>query len=133
MSNLVAKVSKISSNQNLNIIEFDFLDTTLKMMSLDLPKDISIGKRVELLIKPTNVIIAKGVLGEISLSNRFFATIENLENGELLSSMKLKIGSYYLESIITKSSSQNMNLKKGDEIFALVKASDISIYKVLND
>ncbi|WP_198305997.1 TOBE domain-containing protein [Arcobacter vandammei] len=133
MSNLVAKVSKISSNQNLNIVEFDFLDTTLKMMSLDLPKGISIGKSVELLIKPTNVIIAKGVLGEISLSNRIFATIQSLENGELLSSMKLKIGSYYLESIITKSSSQKMNLKKGDEILALIKASDLSILRVLND
>ncbi len=133
MSKLVARVKNIRNYQNLNIVEFDFSNVILKMMSLDLNKNIIVGKKVELLIKPTNVIISKGKIGEISLSNRLPATIKTLNNGELLSSILLKIDDYTLESIITKDSSLAMNLKENDIITALIKASDISISKVLND
>ena len=133
MSKLAARVKNIRNYQNLNIVEFDFSNTILKMMSLDLNKNIIVGKKVELLIKPTNIIISKGEIGEISLSNRLHATIKTLNNGELLSSILLKIDDYTLESIITKDSSLAMNLKENDIITALIKASDISISKVLND
>ncbi|MCT7648501.1 TOBE domain-containing protein [Aliarcobacter butzleri] len=133
MSKLVAKVSKINSLDNLNIVEFDFFGKTLKMMSLGLNSDIQIGTKVNLCVKPTNVAIAKNLSGEISLSNQLFATIENIENGELLSSILLKIEDCYLESIITKDSSSKMNLKKNDNVLVLIKASNLSIEEVLND
>ncbi|MCG3676353.1 TOBE domain-containing protein [Aliarcobacter butzleri] len=133
MSKLVAKVSKINSLDNLNIVEFDFFGKTLKMMSLGLSSDIQIGTKVNLCVKPTSVAIAKNLSGEISLSNQLFATIENIENGELLSSILLKIEDCYLESIITKDSSSKMNLKKNDNVLVLIKASNLSIEEVLND
>ena len=133
MSKLVAKVSKINSLDNLNIVEFDFFGKTLKMMSLGFSSDIQIGTKVNLCVKPTNVAIAKNLSGEISLSNQLFATIENIENGELLSSILLKIEDCYLESIITKDSSSKMNLKKNDNVLVLIKASNLSIEEVLND
>ncbi|MFW2568005.1 TOBE domain-containing protein [Aliarcobacter butzleri] len=133
MSKLIAKVSKINSLDNLNIVEFDFFGKTLKMMSLGLNSDIQIGTKVNLCVKPTNVAIAKNLSGEISLSNQLFATIENIENGELLSSILLKIEDCYLESIITKDSSSKMNLKKNDNVLVLIKASNLSIEEVLND
>ena len=133
MSKLLARVKTIRNHQNLNILEFYFMDTVLKMMSLDLNSEVEVGKKVELLIKPTNVTISKGFIGEISLSNRIVASIENLDNGELLSSILLKTQEYFLESIITKDSSIAMNLAKNDVVTALIKASDISILRVLND
>lgn len=133
MSKLVVRVKSIRNHQNLNIVEFDYMDIVLKMMSLDLSSDIVVGKRVKLLIKPTNITISKGFIGEISLSNRILTTIENIENGELLSSILLKTEDFTLESIITKDSSLAMNLQKNDIVTALIKASDISISRVLND
>ena len=133
MSKLVVRVKSIRNHQNLNIVEFDYMDIILKMMSLDLNNDIVVGKKVELLIKPTNITISKGFIGEISLSNRILATIENIENGELLSSILLRTADFTLESIITKDSSLTMNLQKNDTVTALIKASDISISRVLND
>jgi molybdopterin-binding protein len=132
MSKLVAIVKSIRTHQNLNIVEFDFMHTVLKMMSLDLNSNVQVGKKVELLFKPTSVSVSKGFIGEISLSNRIIATIEDLENGELLSSILLKIGDFTLESIITKDSSLAMNLQKNDTVTALIKASDLSISRVLN-
>ena len=81
MSQLVATIKKINSIDNLNIVEFDFHGLTLKMMSLDLNTDVQVGKKVKLSVKPTNISIAKNLIGEISLSNQIVATIENLENG----------------------------------------------------
>jgi len=133
MSQLVATIKKINSVDNLNIVEFDFNGLTLKMMSLDLNADVQIGKKVKLSVKPTNISIAKNLIGEISLSNQIVATIENLENGQLLSSVILKINDTILESIITVDSSKRMNLQIGESVTILIKASNLSIGEVLND
>ena len=133
MSKLIATIKKINNIDNLNIVEFDFLGTTLKMMSLDLNSEIQIGKKVKLSVKPTNISIAKNFTGEISLSNQLVAIIENIENGELLSSISLKIDDFLVESIITADSSKRMNLEIGNQVIILIKASDISIDEVLND
>ena len=133
MSQLVATIKKINSIDNLNIVEFDFHGLTLKMMSLDLNTDVQVGKKVKLSVKPTNISIAKNLIGEISLSNQIVATIENLENGQLLSSISLKVHNTILESIITVDSSKRMNLQKDDIVTILIKASDLSIEEIFND
>ena len=133
MSQLVATIKKINSVDNLNIVEFDFNGLTLKMMSLDLNDDVQVGKKVKLSIKPTNISLAKNLTGEISLSNQIDATIENLENGQLLTSVILKVNDTILESIITVDSSKRMNLQIGEVVTILIKASNLSIGEVLND
>ena len=133
MSQLVATIKKINSIDNLNIVEFDFHGLTLKMMSLDLNADVQVSKKVKLSVKPTNISIAKNLIGEISLSNQIVATIENLENGQLLSSVSLKVHNTLLESIITVDSSKRMNLQIGEVVTILIKASNLSIGEVLND
>ncbi len=125
MSQLVATIKKINSVDNLNIVEFDFNGLTLKMMSLDLNDDVKIGKKVELSVKPSNISIAKNLIGEISLSNQIVATIQSLENGQLLTSVILKINDTLLESIITVDSSKRMNLQKDDIVTILIKSSDL--------
>jgi len=129
----IARVTNIQNKDNLNILKFDFNNTTFKMMSLDLSSDIKVGTKVELLVKPTNIAISKNYIEDISLSNQTLAKIIDIKNGELLSSINLKIGDTTFESIITKSSSLKLNLKKNDETNILIKASDISINRILND
>ena len=133
MSQFVATIKKINSIDNLNIVEFDFHGLTLKMMSLDLNADVQVGKKVKLSVKPTNISIAKNLIGEISLSNQIVATIQSLENGQLLTSVILKINDTLLESIITVDSSKRMNLQIGEVVTILIKASNLSIGEVLND
>jgi molybdopterin-binding protein len=133
MSQLVATIKKIDNIDNLNIVEFDFFGKTLKMMSLDLSDDMKIGKKVKLLVKPSDISIAKNLNGEMSFSNQLVATIERLENGQLLSSIILKINDVLFESIITKDSSIRMNLQKNDEVTILIKASNLSIQEIIND
>ena len=133
MGKLIATIKTINNVENLNIVEFDFIGTILKMMSLDLNSDVQIGKKVKLSVKPTNISLAKKISGEISLSNQIIATIQDIENGELLSSISLKTNDFLLESIITVDSAKRMNLQIGNEVIILIKASDLSIEEVLND
>ena len=127
MSQLVATIKKINSVDNLNIVEFDFNGITLKMMSLDLNKNVQIGKKVKLAVKPTNISIAKNLFGEISLSNQLVVNIKSIENGQLLSSIILEVNDTIFESIITADSSKRMNLQKNEQVTILIKASDLSI------
>ena len=133
MSQIIATIKKIHNIDNLNIVEFDFFGKTLKMMSLDLNKNVQIGKKVKLAVKPTNISIAKNLFGEISLSNQLVVNIKSIENGQLLSSIILEVNDTIFESIITADSSKRMNLQKNEQVTILIKASDLSILKVLND
>ncbi|MEA1891545.1 MAG: TOBE domain-containing protein [Campylobacterota bacterium] len=131
MNTLISSVIKIDTIDNLNIVHFDFLGQTLSMMSLDLNENIKIGTKVALTAKPTHVVIAKAFDGTISYSNQLKAKIIALENGKLLTTLSVQVEESLLESIITLDSSKKMNLKVGDEVMALINASELSILKVL--
>ena len=131
MSSIVATVSNIKKCDSLHIVEFECNSQTLSMMSLDLDAQIKVATKVRLVVKPSHVAIAKDFSGEVSYSNRLETTILSCENGQLLSSVKLKFFDSTLESIITLSSSKKMNLKVGDKVTALIKASELSTGEVL--
>lgn len=133
MRNLVAKIENILSNGILNIVTFDFHQIKLKMLSLELSENVQIDKKVILNIKPTAVTISKDFVKNITCFNQIPVCIDSIETQPLLSSVDLKINDAILESIITTQSAEKLNLKKGDELVALIKESDISILKVLDD
>lgn len=133
MNTLEAEVKQIKSIENLNIVKFDFEGLTLSMMSLELNDNVKIGTRVKLSTKPTHIAIAKDFSGEISYSNQLHVKIVHVNNGELLSSIKLQINSTILESIITKASSERMGLKVDDFVTAFIKANELSIVEILHD
>lgn len=131
MNTLKAQVTQIDSMDNLTIVKFDYEGTALSMMSLGL-KDVKVGSQVILSINASHIAIGKDLKGDISLSNRFDCIIKALDKGKLLSSLKLSINDDCLSSIITTSSVNRLNLNVGDEVQALVKASEISIKEVIS-
>lgn len=131
MNTLKAQVTQIDSMDNLTIVKFNYAGTALSMMSLGL-KDVKVGSQVILSINASHIAIGKDLKGDISLSNRFDCIIKALDKGKLLSSLKLSINDDSLSSIITTSSVNRLNLNVGDEVQALVKASEISIKEVIS-
>ena len=132
MSALIATIISIENEGNLNIVEFNFLGNTLKMMSLDLNQKVKVGALVSLDIKPTQIALAKEFEGIVSFSNQIKAKVTSCENGKLLSSIQLAIKDVNIESIITAKSSKKMNIQENDELTILIKASDLSIKEVLS-
>lgn len=131
MSSFIATVSQIQNCDTLYIVKFDFAGQTLSMMSLDLSEDIKVGVSVKLVVKPSHVAIAKNFSAEVSYSNQLVSTIQSIENGQLLSNVKLRSFDTVLEAIITVESSQKLDLKVGDKVTALIKASELSILEVM--
>jgi len=131
LNKLIASISDIQSVENLNIVNFNFNNQTLSMVSLDLDNEIKIGTIVELSAKSTHIAIAKEFSGELSYSNQIKASIVEVNNGQLLSSIKAIGEDTLLESVITSASSSKMNLKNGDKITLLIKSTELFISKVI--
>lgn len=131
MNRFLATVTKIQTKENLNIVNFEFASHKLTMMSLDLDESLRVNSQVTLSIKPTHIALAKDFVGVVSYSNQLGAEIVEVENGELLSSIKLSVGDAMFESIITKDSSTRMDLKVGDMVKIFMKASELSISEIV--
>ena len=131
MSRLEATIINIDNVDSLNIVSFSFGDSELKMMSLELDDSMSVGTKVLLSIKPTSVALAKNLNGVLSYLNQITSQVEHIEEGKLLSNIKLLACGNLFESIITTSSLKGMNLAIGDKVTALIKANEISIAEVL--
>lgn len=85
---------------------------------------------VYLVFKETEVSLAKELSGRISLRNRIKCKVIAIERGELLSTVKLQFKHYKLVSAITSRSADMLELKEGDEIEALVKATEVSLMQL---
>jgi len=132
MNTLKVEVSKIENIENLNIVSFTLKQQQLKMMSLDLPKNMQINSQVTLGFKASSVAIAKEFTGELSYSNQLPVNIKKIDLGELLCSLTLSFETSLFESIITADAAKRLRLKEGDQVLALIKSSDISLLEVLS-
>jgi molybdopterin-binding protein len=131
MNKIPVTIEKIDTHEQLRIVSFRSRNEQLKMMSLELDKEIQERSQVILTTKATNIAIAKECNCMLSYSNQLPVKIDSLEMGELLCSLKLTFEDTILESIITADSAKRMDLKSGDSLTALIKASDLSIEEVI--
>ncbi|MBT5935601.1 molybdopterin-binding protein [Sulfurimonas sp.] len=131
MSKFKASIIDIQSEQELHIVSFNAHGVILKMISLDLNDNIKVDTNVQLTCKATTVALAKEFKGSLSYSNQILMKIAIINHGELLSSLILQKEDFTLESIITTSSLERMNLQVNDEVTALIKSSDLSIIGIL--
>ena len=131
MSKFTATIREIVQVDDLHIITAKHGDITLTMITLELGKEVQVGRSVMLCVKATAVAIAKDFSGTLSYSNQIDLEIEHIEQGALLCALELQEKDFALESIITKASLQRMQLKEGERVTALIKSSDLSILEVL--
>ncbi|MFA6137211.1 MAG: TOBE domain-containing protein [Sulfurimonas sp.] len=127
MNKIDAKVEAIESLENITVVSFSSFGQPLKMMSLEMNKEIKIGSKVTLGVKASSISIAKNLSTELSISNQLLTTVISVNNGTLLASIKLRFEDFILESIITLESSKRLKLHEGDTVIALIKSSDLSV------
>jgi molybdopterin-binding protein len=133
MNKIAAVIANIEQKGSLALIEFDFMQEKLTMITLDIDETLCAGQEVILEINPSQVAVAKNYNGDLSYSNQIDAKIESIDLGAILCTLILELqdGSK-IEAIITAKSAINMSLSKGDEIKAILKASQISLGEVLD-
>ena len=65
----------------------------------------------------------------LSARNHLRGTIEEILIGDVLAHITVRVGDSLIESVITKRSAEEMNLRKGDLVTAVVKATEVMIAK----
>jgi molybdopterin-binding protein len=64
-----------------------------------------------------------------SIRNRLPGTIERIVSDKVVSELVIRTAAGDVTSIITTGSVNRMNLKEGDNVFAIIKATEVSIEK----
>ncbi len=64
-----------------------------------------------------------------SIRNRLAGTVEKIISDKVVSEVVVRTRAGTITSVITTGSVQRMNLKEGDKVFAIIKATEVSIEK----
>ena len=64
-----------------------------------------------------------------SIRNRLPGTIEKIVSDKVVSEVVVRTAAGNVTSIITTGSVERMNLKPGDNVFAIIKATEVSVEK----
>ncbi len=65
----------------------------------------------------------------LSARNHLKGTVEEIQLGDVLAHVTIKVAGGAIESVITRRSAEEMGLKKGDSVTAVVKATEVMIAK----
>ncbi|HTC74296.1 MAG TPA: TOBE domain-containing protein [Edaphobacter sp.] len=65
----------------------------------------------------------------ISARNKLRGQIQEIVLGDIMAHIVVKVGDNLIESVITRRSAEELKLKKGDTVSAVVKATEVMILK----
>ena len=65
----------------------------------------------------------------LSARNHLLGTIDEIEWGDVVVRVTVRVGDHIIESVITRKSAEEMALKKGDAVTAVVKATEVMLAK----
>lgn len=65
----------------------------------------------------------------LSARNRLTGKIEEIEFGGVVAHVTLRAGNFVIESVITKRSAEELNLKVGDTVTAVIKSTEVMLEK----
>ena len=65
----------------------------------------------------------------ISARNQLPGTIEDIQIGDIMAHVTVKVGENIVESVITRTSAEELSLKRGDAVKVVVKSTEVMIQK----
>jgi molybdopterin-binding protein len=65
----------------------------------------------------------------LSARNKLRGQIQEIVFGDVMAHVVVRVGDTLIESIITRRSAEELKLKKGDTVAAVVKATEVMIQK----
>ena len=131
MNQLSAIISEIQSCEDISLVK-SITSNAITITCLVMADDRSvkrpvIGKTAKLFFKETAVMISKDSELNISVQNRLPCVIYSLKIGDILGQVDLLFNGSLISSIITANACRLLNLKKDDEVTALIKTNEISL------
>ncbi|GIF47408.1 molybdate transport system regulatory protein [Asanoa ferruginea] len=86
------------------------------------------GLPVTMLVKATDVALATGAVGDVSIRNQLPGRVTSLTGGAAMTTLKVAVdGGGALTAVVTNDAVNDLDLSEGDEVVALVKATEVSV------
>lgn len=136
MNKLKGTIAAIESNRHMSLVDVAVGGDVFSATLLETPETadyLKVGNPVTLLFKETEVSLAKGLSGLISMRNRLAATVQGMERGDIMSAIALDYCGHSITSVITTRAVARLGLAVGDAVEALVKANEIALMEGHHD
>ncbi len=66
---------------------------------------------------------------KLSARNQLPGTVDQVHLGEIMARIVVKVGEHMIESVITRQSAEELDLKQGDSVHVVVKSTEVMIQK----
>ena len=99
----------------------------IKLKSLDYTEE----KTVKIAVRPDDIIISKNKPSEISAQNIIKTKVENITSEGNICSVSLRAKGAVFDVIITKNAVDSLNINSGDNVYAIIKSSNVRIVDTL--
>lgn len=132
MNRLVCKVEHIESQGSVNLVDLRFGDHLFSAIIMEEKSEqpwLSAGGSVQVLFKETEVSLAVGDPGRLSLRNRMPGPVVSLTKGTILSRLEIDFQGNRIVSVVTTRSVENLGIQIGTGVVALVKATELMLIK----
>ena len=65
----------------------------------------------------------------ISARNKLKGEISDIVKGDVMAEITIRVGQNIIDAVITRRSAEELNLKKGDTVVAVIKATEVMVSK----
>ena len=65
----------------------------------------------------------------LSARNQLSGKVKSIKMGDIMAHVTVKVGENLIESVITRHSAEELKLKKGDSVRAVIKSTEVMIQK----
>ncbi|MER6996782.1 TOBE domain-containing protein [Streptomyces sp. NPDC000410] len=98
-------------------------------ITVDSVKELGLaaGSEVRTLVKSTEVALATGQVGGLSIRNQIPGTVASVSTGPAMASVKVDVEGGDLTAAITKDAVSDLGLAVGTSVVALIKSTEISL------
>ncbi len=113
-------------------VQIQWKDTPLSVIVTRASCDdmrLAVGDSISVLIKGTDVMLAKSFSGTLSARNRVKGVVKQIITADVLSKVIVESQGDTLHAFITNTSLQEMSIREGDEVTAIVKSTELILSK----
>lgn len=129
---LCGTIVKVIQGQIHAHVQIQWKDTPLSVIVTRASCDdmhLAVGDAISVLIKGTDVMLAKSFSGMLSARNRAKGVVKQIITADVLSKVVVESQGDTLHAFITNTSLQEMNIREGDEVTAIVKSTELILSK----
>ncbi|KUL38678.1 adenylate kinase [Streptomyces sp. NRRL F-4489] len=88
---------------------------------------LTAGSPVRALVKSTEVALATGPVGGLSIRNRLPGTVVDVATGGAMAGVRVAVAGGELTAAITKDAAADLGLHAGTEVTALIKSTEVAL------